>query len=70
VLDAAQGQREEGQPWHRLAVETGKEPIQAVGVFARFGGHAFIAYQQGDLIGTGDMLTEKHPKQGSPGEHG
>ena len=68
LLDADQGQREEGQPWHWLAIQTGKEPIQAMGVFAGFGGHDFIASQQVDLIWTVHMLTKEHPKQHGPWE--
>jgi hypothetical protein len=68
LLDADQGQGEEGQPWHRLAIQTGKEPIQAMGVFARFGRHDFIAHQQVDLPWTVDMLTKEHPKQRGPRE--
>jgi hypothetical protein len=40
-----------------------------MGVFARFGGHDFIAHQEVDLIRTVDMLTKEHPKQGGPREH-
>jgi hypothetical protein len=36
---------EEGQPWHGLAVQTGKEPIQTLGVLTRFRDHDFIASQ-------------------------
>jgi hypothetical protein len=68
LLGADQGQHEEGQPWHRLAIQTGKEPIQAMGVFACFGGHNFIARQQVDVIRTVDMLTKEHPKQHGPRE--
>ncbi len=67
-LGADQGQREEGQPWHRLAIQTGKEPIQAMGVFARFGDHNFIASQQVDILWTVHLLTKEHPKQRSPRE--
>jgi hypothetical protein len=35
-------------------------------VFARFGGHNFIAHQQVDFISTVDMLTKEHPKQHGP----
>ena len=38
-------------------------------MFARFGGHDFIAHQEVDLIRTVDMLTKEHPKQGGPREH-
>ena len=49
-------------------IQTGKEPVQAMGVFPRFGGYDFVACQQVDLIRTVDMLTKKHPKQHGPRE--
>ena len=57
-----------GQPWHRLAIQTGKEPVQAMGCVSPLGGYDFAAYQQVDLIRTVDMLTKKHPKQHGPRE--
>ena len=69
LLGTDQGQREKGQPWHRLAIETGKKPIQAMGMFAGFGGHDFIAYEQVALTWTVDMVTKEHPKQGGPRDH-
>ena len=39
------------RPWHG-AIQTGKEPVQAMGVFPRFAGYDFVAYQQVDLIRT------------------
>src|SRR5262252_5514079 len=68
LLDTDQGQCEEGETWHRLAIETGKEPIQAMSNFAGFGGHDFIAHQQVALISTVDMLTKELPKQHGPRE--
>lgn len=67
-LDADQGVRVEGPPWHRLALATGKEPLQAMRVLTRFGGHDFIAHQPGDLISTVAMLTKAHPQEHGPRE--
>ena len=44
VRDADQGQREKGQP--SSFIQTGKKPVQAIGMFAGFGGYNFIAHQQ------------------------
>jgi hypothetical protein len=68
LLRAHQGQREEGQPGNRFAIQTGKEPIQAIGVCARFGGHDLIAHQQVAIVWTVDMPTKEHPKQDGPWE--
>src|SRR5262252_5803843 len=68
TLESNKSQREKGQPWHLLAIEAGKEPIQAIGVFARFRGDDLITHQQIDILGAVDMLTEEHPKQDGPGE--
>jgi hypothetical protein len=68
LLGAHQGQREEGQPGNRLAIQTGKEPIQAIGVGAGFGGHDLVAHQEVDIVWTVNMLTKEHPKQDGPGE--
>ena len=62
-------QGEEGQPGHRLAIQTGKEPIQAMGVLAGFGDDDFIAHQQVDLLGPVHMVPKEHPKQRGPREH-
>src|SRR5262249_3991844 len=70
LLGADQRQGEEGQPGHRLAIQTGKEAIQAMGVCARFGGHHSTAYEPGDILGTVHMLTKEHPKQGGPWDRG
>ena len=69
-LEADARQGEEGQSGHRLAIPTGKEAIQAMGMVARFGGANFIPDPQGDILGTGHMLTKDQPKQGGPREHG
>jgi hypothetical protein len=66
LLEAHQGQREDGQPWPRLALEARKEAIQAMGVLARFGGHDFITHQQVDVISTVGLRTKAHPKQRGP----
>lgn len=66
LLRADQGQREEGQPRYWLAIETGKESIQAIGVFARFGRHDFVPHQQVDLRGPIEMVSKEHPKQRRP----
>src|SRR5215468_9805626 len=42
-LDTHERHGEEGQPWHRLAIQTGKEPIQTLGVLAGFGDDDFVA---------------------------
>ena len=55
-------------PWHRLAIQTGKERSRPWVCFPRFGGYDFVAYQQVDLIRTVDMLTKKHPAQHGPRE--
>jgi len=39
-----------------------------MGELPSFGGHDFIAHQQGDRIRTVDMLTKEHPKQHGPRE--
>src|SRR2546426_10167398 len=67
-LGADQRQREKGQARHRLAVQTGEEAIQAIGVFARFGVYDFIARQQVDVIRPVHMLTKEYPKQHCPRE--
>ena len=69
LRDTDQGQREKGQPRHRLAIQTGKKSVQAIGVFAGFGGDDFIAHQQVHVPGTIDMMTKEHPKQCGPREH-
>jgi hypothetical protein len=66
LLGADQRQREEGKSWHWLPVQTGKKPIQAMGLFACFGGHDFIADQEVDIRWTVHMLTKEHPEQGGP----
>ena len=67
-LDTDERQGEKCQPWHRLPVQTGKEPIQAMGVLAGFGDDDFIACDQVDLIRGVHMVTEKYPKQYPPGD--
>jgi hypothetical protein len=60
---------EEGQPWHGLAVQTGKEPIQTMGVWTRCRDHDFIASPEIDLSWPVQMLTQEHPKPRGPGPH-
>jgi hypothetical protein len=67
-LGADQRQREKGQARYRLAVQTGEESSQAIGVFARFGGYDLIARQQVDVIWPVHMLTKEYPKQHGPRE--
>jgi len=62
----AEHKGEESQPGHRLTIETRKEPIQSIGVFARFRGHDFIAHKQVDLCGPIYMVPKEHPKQRGP----
>src|SRR5262249_4880408 len=68
-VGAEQGTGAASQSGHRLAIETGKEPVQAIGMFPRFGGHALIAHQQVALTRTVDMVTKEHPQQGGPRDH-
>jgi hypothetical protein len=69
-LDAHQGEREEGKPWHRLAVQAGEEPIEAMGVLAGFRDDDFIASDEVDISRAVHMLTKEHPKQHRPREDG
>ena len=69
LLDADQGQRKKRQPWHRLAVQTGKEPIQAMGDLAGFGDDDFVAHEQVGLLGPIHMVPKEHPKQRGPRHH-
>ena len=66
LLDTDQGHGEEGQAWHRLAIQARKETIEAIGALAGFGDHDFIASGQGDVIRAVHILTEEHPKQHGP----
>jgi hypothetical protein len=70
LLDAHQGESEEGQPGHRLAVQAGEEPIEAMGVLAGFRDDDFIASDEGDISWAVPMLTKAHPKQHRPREDG
>ena len=67
--EADQGQPAAGQPRHWLAIQTGKESIQSVGVLARFGHHDCIASQAGDLRCAIPGVTTAHPKQRGPRDH-
>ena len=69
LLDADQGQREEGQPWHRLAIQTGKEPIEAMGGLAGFSDDDFVPPEQVDILGPIHMVPKEHPKQRGPRHH-
>ena len=57
-LDAHQGESEEGQPRHRLAVQAGEEPSEAMGVFAGFRDDDFIACDEIDIRRAMHMLTK------------
>jgi len=57
-LEADQREGEEGQPGYHLAVQTGKEPLQAIGVLPGFGDHDFITSQQVNIPWPVDMLTK------------
>ena len=65
-LDTHQGHGEEGQPWHRLAVQARKETIKAIGVLASFRDDDFIASDEVDIIRAMYMLTKEDPKQDRP----
>ena len=54
---------------HRLAIQTGKESIQSMGVFARFGHHDFIASQEIAIRCARQVMTKEHPKQRGPRDH-
>ena len=70
LLDAHQGEREEGQPWHRLAVQAGEEPIEALGVLAGFRDDDVITSNAVDIRRAEQMVPKEHPKQHRPGEDG
>jgi len=69
LLEADQGQHEEGQPGHRLAIQTGKEPIETMGGLASFGDDDFITHEQVDLLRPIHVVPEEHPKQHGPRYH-
>ena len=69
-LDAHQGEREEGQPWHRLAIQAGEEPIEAMGVLTSFRDDDFITRHAVDIRRAVQMVTKEHPKQHRPREDG
>ena len=69
-LDAHQGESEEGQPRHRLAVQAGEEPSEALGVFAGFRDDDFIACDEIDIRRAMHLLTKDPPKQHRPREDG
>jgi hypothetical protein len=70
LLDAHQGEREESQPWHRLAVQAGEEPSAARGVLAGLRDDDFIASDDVAIRRTVPMMTQEHPKQHRPREDG
>ncbi len=70
LLDTHQGEREEGKPWHRRAVQAGEEPIEALGVLARFRDADGIASAAGAIRRAGPMGTKAHPQQPRPREDG
>jgi len=61
-LDTHQGHGEEGEPWHRLTVQAGEEPIEAMGVLAGFRHDDFIASDDIDISWAVHMVTKEHPK--------
>jgi hypothetical protein len=61
-LDAHEGESEEGKPWHRLTVQAGEEPIEAMGVLAGFRDDDFIARDEVDISRAVHMVTKEHPK--------
>ena len=65
-LDTHQGHGEEGQPWHRFAVQARKETIKAMGVLASFRDDDCIASDEVDVIRAMHMLTKEDPKQDRP----
>jgi hypothetical protein len=65
-LDTHQRQNKKGQAGYGFTVQAGKETIQAVSVFTRFGHHDFIARQQIDILRAMQMLTKEHPEQAGP----
>ena len=69
-LDTHQGHSEKGEPWHRLAVQAGEEPIDAMGVLAGFRDDDFIASDEVDISRAVHMMPKKHPKQHRPWEDG
>src|SRR4029450_13384764 len=69
-LDTDQGQGKEGQSWHRLPIEAGEEPIQAMRTLARFGDDDFIASDQIVRSGGAQIVPEEHPKQDPPRDDG
>ena len=65
-LHTHQGDGEQGEPWHRLAVQARQETIEAMGALASFRDDDFIASDQGDVIRAVHMVTKEHPKQHRP----
>ena len=68
-LHTHQRQGEEGQPWHRFAIQTGKEPIQTMGALARFGDDDFVAHEEVDILGPIHLMSKEHPKERGPRYH-
>ena len=65
-LETDPGPRAASQPWSGLALQTGKEPLQSLGVFAGFGHHDFIARQQVDPCGAIPLVTKEPPTARGP----
>ena len=62
--DPREGPAGQSGPW--LAVQTGTEPLQAVGGLAGCGDPHFLARQEVERIGTGHMLTAEAPPPPRP----
>ena len=60
---------EAGQPWHGRAVQTGKAPLQPMGVWPRLRDHDCIASHERDLSWPVQRLPPEHPNQRGPGPH-
>jgi hypothetical protein len=65
-LDTDPREGKAGPSWHWLAVQTGKAPIQAVGVLACCGDPHCIARQEVERLGTVPMLTAAAPPPHRP----
>ena len=70
LVDADKCEREERQARNGFAIQTGKEAIQAWGVFAGFGDNRFIPSEQIDISGVQKVGAKEQPKQCGPGQRG
>ena len=69
-VDPPAGQGEAGEPWHRLAIQTGEETLEALGGLAGFGAHDCIARANGDIRRAVHLGTKEPPQQHGPREDG